>query len=194
MALELVTPPTVEPISLAEAKAHLRVEVDDDDTLIGRLIAVARQDAERHQRRALLPQSFDLTLGDWPRCDRTIKVPRPPLIEVESIKYRDGDGVLQTLDETSYAVITIGTPGLIWFPMATSFPVLQCGRPDAITIRFEAGYADASAVPDITKQGMMMLIGHLYENREAVVTGTIATDLPMSVQFLLDAFATGDYP
>lgn len=94
MALFLVMAPSIEPVSLAEAKAHLRVEVNDENSLIQTLITAARQYVETATRRALLQQTWDDKLDAFP-CG-AIVLPLSPVTSVTSITYLDTAGVSQT--------------------------------------------------------------------------------------------------
>lgn len=67
MSAILLTAPAVEPVSLAEAKAFLRVEHNDDDDLIGALAAGSRIHVEAQTRRALVTQSWRIALYEWPQ-------------------------------------------------------------------------------------------------------------------------------
>src|SRR5262245_51885551 len=119
MALRLISGPTVEPITLTEAKAHLRVDHTADDTLIAMYIAAARTDCEEWTARAFVAQTWELVLDEFP--DDEILLPRPPLQSVESIKYDDADGLEQTLATTEYAVDDASQPGWV-VPVTTGWP------------------------------------------------------------------------
>jgi uncharacterized phiE125 gp8 family phage protein len=118
VGLKLVTPPEIEPVTIEEAKAHLRLEGDADDGYPSALITAARERVELFLRRALITQVFECTIDDFPAYDRAIDLPRPPLQSVQWIKYLDTAGVLQTLDPGIYTVDTssneIGRIALAW--------------------------------------------------------------------------------
>jgi uncharacterized phiE125 gp8 family phage protein len=111
-----------------------------------------------------------------------ILVPRPPLISVSSITYVDGNGTTQTLSAAAYKVDTDSEPGRITPAYGYCWPTTRA-EINAIAITYVAGYATRAAVPASIKQAMLLLIGHWYENREAVgqVGGTVA----MAVESLL---------
>lgn len=186
---QLITAPAEEPLTTAEAKLHLRVDLATEDALIDRLIAAARQRVELELRRALITQTWDFFLDCWPRC-RQIRLPMPPLVSVTHVKYYDEANTLQTFALSNYEVAT-GTPGRVALKEEASWPTLE-RRPDAVQIRFVAGYGAAAAVPAAIKQAMLLLIGHWYKHREQVITGTIA-ELPMAVEALLDCERWGSY-
>src|SRR5512139_2020471 len=103
MGVKLITAPTSEPVTLAEAKAQCRVDISTDDVLIGNLITAAREYCELHDWRVYMPQTWELYLDDWPKT-QNIEIPKPPLQSVTSFKYIDEDGVETTLDSGQYFV------------------------------------------------------------------------------------------
>ena len=165
MTLKLVTVPSEEPVTLAEAKLHARTH-DADDTLVTRLIAAARKHVETFLQRALVTQTWDWFL-DYGFGGYVLEIPRPPLQSVTSIKYLDDPGVLQTLDASKYSVFGIGheEAGRVSPAYDQVWPTVLC-QPEAVQIRFVAGYGAAAAVPEDVKAAMFLIIGHLYKNRE----------------------------
>lgn len=196
MAETLVTPPAADPISLAEAKAHCRVFIDDDDGLLAGYILAARSHLEGETRRAFLTQTWELTLDyGWPRervCGVVrprIVLPRPPVQSVASIKYIDSSGADQTLAADRYKLAKAGTGE--WFiepAYGVTWPSVR-NEMAAITVRFVAGYGGATTgnLPEPLRQAMLLLVGHFNENREAVAAGTL-TELPLAVASLVFPF------
>lgn len=178
-----------EPVSRSAALLHLRVDHDDDDPLIEALIAAARQHVENVTWRALVTQTLELTLDAWPSGDR-IELPRPPLQSVTSVKYIDSAGVEATFAASNYHVVTRGEPGRIVLAYGASWPSVTLRTAGAITVRYVAGYGLATAVPEMLKQAILLLVGHWYENREATViaAGTVATELPLAVASILEQY------
>lgn len=179
--LVTVTGPAVEPVTLVEAKAQLRVEHSDEDTDISRLIAAARERCEDITGRAIIDQTLRLDMDRWPSRphlegqDRNaIVLPRPPVSSVTSVQYYDTDGVLQTLvDGTDYVVHVSDPETRITPAYGTTWPSLR-NRTAAVQVTYVAGYGDASTdVPDILRHGMLMLIEHFNRNKGDEVTGTI---------------------
>lgn len=181
-ALVIVTPPGTEPISAAEAKLHCRVDSADDDALITALIVSARQCAETETRRALVTQTIDLVLDEFPAW--CIHLPRPTIQSVTSITYIDTDGISQTLGASEYQVDAKGEPGRI---VPSYGKVWPCARrqPNAVTVRYVAGYLNAAAVPQGIKQWMLLHVGHWYANRDAA--GAKLEPMPF-IGGLLDPF------
>jgi len=170
MSLVQTIAPASEPITLTEAKAHLRVETDftEDDTIIGTFISAARESCEARTGRQLVTATYALRLGGFP-CGDSIELPKPPLVSVSSITYVDTDGTTQTLSTDVYEVDPYTTPGRVVLKYAQVWPATRSQR-NAVTITFVAGYEpteeDVSTVPTLLRQGMLMRIAHWYENRE----------------------------
>lgn len=189
--LSLYTAPATEPLSTTEAKLHLRVDHSDEDTLIANLIEAARQTIEERTGRALITQTWALSLDTLPYGERELFLPRPPLQSVTHLKYYDTDGNQQTWTNTNYIVSTSYQPGRLSLAYNISWPSIQY-RVDAIDIRYVAGYGAASAIPEGLRQAMLLLVGHWYTNREAVVIGTITAELPLAVESLIRQYIVGD--
>lgn len=165
--LKLVTAPAEEPVTLAEAKTHLRVDDDitEDDTAITALISATRSSVEDFLWRALVTQTWDLFLECWP-CSDEIRIPKPPIQSVTSVKYTDEDGVEQTFSASSYVVDTNADPGRILLKSGESWPSASLQPGNSIAIRFVAGYGLAAALDNRIRQAMLLMIGHYYKNRE----------------------------
>lgn len=179
----LVTPPEAEPVTLGEAKAQTRVDGGLEDDLLLAYVAAARQMCEEQTWRALLTQTWELSLPGWP-CGRSLRLPRPPLQAVTAITYIDAAGAEQTLDSGLYEVITAAEPGGIVLHADAAWPALRdVALP--VTVRFVAGYGDeAAAVPEPLRQGMRLLVAHMYANRESVNVGNITSVMPQAVDWL----------
>lgn len=187
--LKLFTAPTVEPVSSAEAKLHCRIDTSADDTLITMLIAAARRKVEADANRALITQTWELVLDVFP-TQTFIELPLPPLQSVSSIKYYDNSAspVETTFASTNYLVcIDNQYGGLIVLKDSASWPVMTNPlEKGAVRIKFVCGYGAAAAVPEIYKQAMLLLIGHWYENREAIqVTGAVPKEVPLAYEALI---------
>lgn len=184
MPLSVVTPPASEPISLAEAKTQLRVTGSDDDSIITPLLTAAREDIEALLRKALITQTLRLTLPEFPSVANcylpsspyaSIILPRPPLVSVESVQYRDTNGDTQTLSTSLYVVVK-GNPARIVLAHGQSWPDTQ-NHPEAVTVNFIAGHGSASDVPQRIKAAIYLQIEQLYEgpdeNREKAIARLI---------------------
>jgi uncharacterized phiE125 gp8 family phage protein len=183
MSSILLTPPAVEPVTLAEAKAYLRVEHDDDDDVIAALIAGARVHVEAQTRRALISQTWRLTRDCWPP-DGAIAVVPVPLKEIATVRVYDADDVAHTLDLQAFSLDKAAAPAIIAFaPWALPMP----GRLVAgIEIDIAVGYGDAPTdVPAALRQAIKLLVAHWYENRGLIAIGGTVTVLPASVAAIL---------
>lgn len=167
MGLTLKTAPGTEPLTLAEAKLPCKVDSTDDDALITALIASARQQAEHRTGRALVTQQWELTLECFAG---RILLPRPVLVSVQSVKYLDDNGALQTLASTEYQVVISELVGYIQPAYGKSWPSCRV-QPDSVVIAYTAGYGNAAAVPSSIKAWMLMAIGTMYDQRNAVSEG-----------------------
>ena len=181
--------PTVEPVSLAEAKRHANVVATDDDTLISALLQAAREQVESDASRALVTQTWRLKLHSF--FADLIELPRPPLVSVTKIEYLDLDNVSQTLPAAYYHVDADRSPGVIWRDEDYTWPTLS-DRPNAVTITYVAGYGAAAAVPARAKQAILLLVGHWYRSREAV--GQVGSEIALAYQRLINGLRAGSYP
>jgi uncharacterized phiE125 gp8 family phage protein len=183
MGRTLDVAPTEEPISLDEAKLHLREDEDQQNELIESLIQSAREHAEQITGRVFCTQQWILTLDRFP-LESFIKLPFPPLISVEEVNYVDENGVTQILSTDDYVVDLSSQPfGKIDLAYSVYWPVTRC-QPNAVSIEFTCGFGDKSKVPASIKAAMKLHLAHLYENREAS-SNAIVTELPMAYDNLL---------
>ncbi|MFZ5821796.1 MAG: head-tail connector protein [Chloroflexota bacterium] len=179
MGLTLLTAPAEEPVSLSEAKTHLRVEHTDDDVLITGLIAAARQAAEARTGRALVTQKWRQTLDAWPD-DGVIELDKPRLISVESVSYLAIDGTRQTLDPAAYQAVTDTLIGTVQPTYGTYWPPCR-DTPGSLRVDYTAGYGNAAAVPQPIKGWMLLALATWYAQREALVAGVSLAELPRAV-------------
>jgi len=185
MSLILITPPEAEPLSLADAKHFLRVEHDYDDELIAALIAGARGHVEAATRRALMSQTWRLTLDAWPRHGR-ITVLLAPLREVVAAQVYDAAGLPRTIDPETFVVDAAASPGVIAFPpWVVAAPERSLA---GIEIDVAAGYGEAAEdVPQPLLHAIRLLVAHWYENR-GVTTEAGAQPMPAGVAPLIAPF------
>lgn len=167
MAIAVITAPTVEPISLAEAKRQCVVEHDLDDALLTLLISVAREHGESLTRRSWAPQTLELTLTSFPSSAAYIELPYGPVSGLLSIKY------LVANDDTEY---TFDTSKLRFdFSRLLGRAILKAGEtwPTGaveVRVRYTAGWA-AAEFPSVLKQWSLVKIASLYSQRENLVVG-----------------------
>lgn len=185
MGLTLIEAPSEEPVSLEEAKLHCRIDGNDEDLLLTRLIASARRQAEHITGRALITQKWRLTLDGFDAGP--IHLPKPRLQSVESLSYVDPDGVSYTLDASDYRVTNDSTIGCVLPAYGAAWP--QSRRaPGAVTVVFTAGYGAAPSVPEDVKSWILLAVGAWYAQRESTASGSVS-ELPRSAwQALLEPY------
>ena len=210
--IERISQPSVEPVTLADAKLYLRVEITDDDALISSLITAARCLIEERIGVSLITQTWILyhdttPMGGgyynrlirqqgpgpgWlPSFAGSIVLPRPPIQEVLAVQYWDRSLTLQSMGLDALQV-SLGTPGRVQPKFGTIWPVIA-PQNDAIQITYKAGFGDtADAVPEQAKLAMKLLIGDWYLQREATAPGSL-TELPFAVSALLASISPGSY-
>lgn len=183
MSSILLTPPAVEPVTLTDTKAFLRVAHGDDDTAIAALIAGARSHVEAQTRRALVDQTWRLTRDAWP-ADGRIAVLPAPLIAVTAARVVDDDGTPHAIDVQAFAADKVAAPALLSFaPWSLPAPGRKVG---GIEIDVAVGYGSAPADgPEPLRQAIRILVAHWYENRGLVAVGHAVALLPQSAAALI---------
>ena len=202
MPMQLITPPAGEPVSLQEAKAHLRVDFDDDDGLIQALIAAARQAAETITNRQLMSARWKPVMDSFPGPSlmgvpagqpfslpgHAILIHKSPVLNVVSINYLDMAGVLQSMPASNYTVDAACEPARITPVFGQIWPIAlpQIG---AVSVTFDAGYGAAASVPEGIKSWIKLRVGSLYAHREEVAALSRGRIEPLPfVDGLLDPF------
>jgi uncharacterized phiE125 gp8 family phage protein len=187
-SLKRTTGPVVEPVSLADAKAHCRVDASADDALIQGYITTAREWVEDYIDRALVTQQLVMKLDAFPA---EIELPRPPMIAsgtatAVTITYVTGEaGGTATLSASEYRIDRDSTPGAIRTLYAGSWPSHLIDQ-NAVTVTWWAGYGDPTTVPQRVKSAILMCVHELYEKR-----GDGA--MPLAAMRLLDTVSWGSY-
>ena len=183
MTVVLTTAPAVEPISLAEAKAHLKIDASDEDALLTALITAARMFVERTLGVALITQSWSYFLDFWPSAG-CITLPILPVQAVSAVKVHDGAGGSVTLDAAGYAVDALSEPARLVLKGAV--PSTEARELNAFEVAFTAGYGDeADTVPGPIRHALKLLVAHWFERREPVALGLVAQDVPTTIAALL---------
>lgn len=180
MSSILLTAPSVEPVSLDEAKAFLRVEHGDDDETIAALIAGSRIHVEAMTRRAMISQDWRIVADSWPQNGRLPVVPAP-LKALNAVRVFDVSGNAHEVDGQAF-VLDKAASVLAFAPWALPQP----SRPAAgIEIDVTLGYGDAATdVPEPLRQAIRLLVAHWYENRGLATIGSV-TVLPSTVAALI---------
>lgn len=185
MSVRVITPPAETPVSLDEAKAHLRVEWNDEDDYVQSLVEASTQaiDATGWLGRSLLTQTLELAIDGSDAACSQIDLPFRPIQSIVSVKYDDASGVEQTLDASTYSLASsklVFTGTQPWWSTCTP-----------VRIRYIAGYgSDASSVPAPIKHAIKLLIGHLFQNREIVTDGrgNQPFEVPQAFESLLSPY------
>ena len=186
MALVLTEAPAAEPVSLAEAKAHLRVDASDEDTLIASLIVAARMLVERTLGLALLTQSWSYYLDAWPQ-NCCIALPLAPVQAVGAVTVHDAEGGAAVLDAGSYTVDVLSTPARL--SLTAAAPDVAPRAFNAFEVAFTAGHGDTAAdVPQPIRRAILLLVAHWFERREPVELGGGPQDVPGIVAGLLHPY------
>jgi uncharacterized phiE125 gp8 family phage protein len=185
---KVTSDPAAEPVLLAEAKLHLRVENDEENALISILSQAAREMIEQRLGRSLITQSRTIKMDHFPLCSDTILLPYGPVQSVTSIHYLV-DGVSTLLSALDYAVDT--NSDIARIVIDDSWPSADDDI-NSVTIVYVCGYgASSSYVPKPIKQAIYMLLAHLYENRQAVIVSgspTAVIEMPMGVEYLISPY------
>lgn len=194
-SLTQATAPSVEPVSVSEAKQHLRVDTSDDDSYIAALIVAARQWAETYLDRTLISTQWTIRMDSFPH---EIELPRPPMSSsgtttATSITYTITDTQeTATLSSSSYRVDRSSTPGVIRNLYGESWPSHLMDQ-NSVTVTWWGGYGAAgSDVPAAIRHAILMHVAHLYERRLAADTMS-SNEVPFGVKALLDSQKWGQY-
>lgn len=182
MAAVLLEGPAVEPVSLAEAKQYLRVEHEDDDALIGVLIAAARVQVEQAARRVLITQSWRIVKDHWPASGWIVSTVNP-LQTIDTARVHPLDGAAMALDVDAFTLNAAAAPAILAFERSA---VKQPGRTTGgIEIDVTAGYGDApDDVPAPLRQAIRFLVARNYESRDRLAKD----ELPDAVAALISAY------
>jgi uncharacterized phiE125 gp8 family phage protein len=187
MALVLTSGPAVEPVTLAEAKAHLRVDDTVEDTLVGSLIVTSRLHVEAALGLALVTQGWSYFIDDWPP-GRELALPLRPIQSVAAVRLYAADESLQTLAADAYLLDGAGAPARLVRRNNSAWPKPSRSA-NGIEIAFVAGYGNAAAnVPAPIRQAVLLLIAHWYEHREPVEIGAASVPVPQMVSDLLQPY------
>lgn len=180
---ELVTAPTVDCVSLADAKAHLRVDHSEDDGLIKAFIAAAVNHLDGYGGilgRALMAQEWRQSLPFWP-ASRSVELVLAPALSIVKVEVLPSDGgSAVTVGDTAYRLVGAGSvaPRLL-FNLDAALPSPACA-PDAVSITFAAGYGtEADKLPPALKSAILLMVGDLWRFRDSVQLGP-STAIPMS--------------
>lgn len=187
MALVYRSGPAVEPVSLSEAKAHLRLETAADDALVTSLIITSRLHVEAALGLALTAQDWTLVLDVWPATG-VVTIPMRPVMAVTAVRVRATDGSPSVVSPSSYFIDGAGVPPRV---VPTSGALPNPGRAAAgIEIDITAGFGTtAASVPEPIRHALKLLVAHWYEHRDPIEIGDPSTALPAAVSDLLKPYS-----
>ena len=184
MTYAVITPPSVEPLTLADVKAHLRVDRNAEDNLLASLIAVAREHLERMTGLALISQGIRLYIDRWPEAG-AIEIARGPVQSVTEVRIYDVFGMETTVDLAGHAVDGNARPARLWLRNRPA----PSQAINGVEIDFIAGYGESGAdVPDTLKRAMLTHIALMYEFRGAVPVDQQPAAIPEGYDRLIAPF------
>jgi len=178
-SMKLITPPTVEPITVAEAKIYAHIDHDVDDSIILSWIKIARIEAENYQRRSYYEQVWELSFDDFPDL-APLLIPRPPLTSIDFIHYYDSDNAMTNMDLTLFIVDTNHEPGRLAHAYNEIWPSETLRPIDAVRIRYTCGYQEMygttttfapanTPIPEYVKDAIYLYCGYRNENRSGEI-------------------------
>lgn len=215
-SLETTAEPAQEPVTVAAAKLHCRVDLDAEDELFDVWVPAARRVCEDASRRRFVTQTVRLTLPGWVDCPgewpgglaglyltglypadyaHAIRLPVEPVSAVTGVQYYAASGALTTLAADQYQTWLAHSPPLLLPAPNCYWPALEGGRAGAVRVTFTAGYGNQAAVPADAKNAVLLTVGYWYRNRgdgkdPAAVQ---ALGLPPGAERLLRHLSTGAY-
>ena len=176
----------VNPVfTTAQAKEFLKVDVSTDDTLIDNLVLAATESCQIYTNQYFIDTVVTQYSDNWKEFYTLYK---SPVSAITHVKYYDTDDHLTTLAASNYILDDVSKPARIGLAVDATLPDLA-DRINAVHVKYTVGYGAASTdVPDGIKQAVLLTLGNWYENRQTVITGRTATELPLSSQYLLDQY------
>jgi uncharacterized phiE125 gp8 family phage protein len=193
-SLTTLTHPAVEPVSLAEAKAHCRVDTNDDDALISAYITAAREWCESYCDETFVHTQYRMTLDSFPV---EIELPRPPMassgtVTSVTLTYTLQSQATATLSESQYRVDRASMPGVLRTNYGGSWPSHLFDY-NAVSVTWWGGVgATGASVPQRVKSAILWLVGMWYERRMAADSVNLS-EIPFGVKALLDSAKWGSY-
>jgi uncharacterized phiE125 gp8 family phage protein len=184
MTYVLIQPPSAEPLTLADLKAHIRVENDAEDTVLAGLIRVAREHLERVTGLALISQGWRLYLDCWP-VNGPQKISRGPVLAVDAVRAFDELGEESEVALAGHVLDGARRPARLWLRERPAARQAMNG----IEVDFTAGFGESGAdVPDTLKRAMLVHAAHCYEFRGAVPADMQPASVPEGYDRLVAPF------
>jgi uncharacterized phiE125 gp8 family phage protein len=184
LTYSLITPPGAEPLSLAELKAHLRIDGGEEDVVLVSLIRVARDHLERTTGLALISQGWRLYLDCWPETG-VVDIARGPVISVDTVRAFDELGEESEISLAGHVLDGVRRPARLWLRERPAARQAING----VEVDFTAGFGEAGEdVPDMLKRAMLIHAAHMYEFRGAVPLEMQPAGMPEGYDRLLAPF------
>lgn len=166
MGLKLIIGPAADPVSVSEIKEYYRgIDGNELDTTINNLIKAARHAAQNYQNRAYFTQTWELSFDGFPTMP--VKIPLPPLQDLESVRYIDSNGTEHTMNINDFIVDKRSEPGRVAFKVGKSWPSVQLQPIDSVIFRFVAGHNDTSKIPHSVKLAYMLYVTYFLDHPDA---------------------------
>lgn len=192
-SLRRIDGPLVEPVSLLDAKNHLRIDAEftQDDLYLQGLITAARIHVENASDRTLIRSKWQMKFDVFPGWG--IELPKPPIMsDAVEVTYVPSDGVYVPVSFTNFRTDRDATPAAI-YPQWNGFWPTCRGAENDVTVSYWAGFGPSGEqVPTPARHAILMLVAHWYANREAVAPGSM-NPVPMAVELMLGAINWGQY-
>lgn len=186
----VITQPTTFPISATEAKTFCGIDGSAEDTFVAQLIAAATKYFQQQTGHALASTTYSQFWDEFPdelRFDWT------PIVSVTWLKYYDVDGTLTTISTSDYWTNLNARPPRIIPASTVTWPTVQDGRPEAIELRYIAGYS-TDVIEEGVKIALLNLVKHWYSKRDTVVdTGAMPQEVPFSLMSLIQTYSMRGY-
>jgi len=184
MTTTILTPPTAEPLTLADVKVQLKIDTGDEDALLSGLITAARQHLEAETGLCLMTQTVRLYLDDWPPGE-VILLPRSPVQAIDAVTVYDEDGIELHVLLKDHLLDGQARPARLWLkdrPLPGR--ALNC-----IEVDFTAGFGPAATdVPDTLRRAMSLHVATMYAFRGAVTLADQPAALPAGYDRLIAPF------
>ena len=184
MTLIRTVDPATEPVTLAEVKAHLRLDHDSEDELLGGLIRAAREEVERSAGLALIDQKWRLALDEWPP-QGCVAIPLHPVREILSVTAYGRQGEASLIASSAYEADTASRPARLRF----GDPPGALRAMNGIEIDFAAGFGEAATdVPDLLRRAIVLLVAHWYEFRSGFGPGDQPVSYPAGYERMIGPY------
>jgi len=184
MPLKLTTAPSAEPIVLAGVKTRLGITDTDSDVQIPAMIKAARRFIEQRTGRALISQTWQLYMDQFPRV---ITLPLGHVQSVTHVKYTATDGTVTTMSASDYQTDLVSEPArIVPSYSATCWPTVRDSTLNAVEVQYVAGYGAAgSDLPEDIIEALYRIVGHWLNNQVALEQGVTITRVPFAVEQML---------